>query len=122
MAQDTPAELTWNVCRPLGGGIAWQEPHVGATVVVAGTVVGTVVAGTVVETVVGDVVGTVVGAVVVVAGTVVKIVVGCIVVVGCTVVVNAPGSGFGLPTFQLRLETSKLTNPVGLTEKIPISV
>ena len=95
-----------------------------------GTVV--VVAWTVVEIVVGIVVGTIV----VVAGTVVEIVVGTIVVaavvvdtivvgavvgavVGCTLVVDAPGFGLGSPTFQLRLETGKLTNPADVTVKLP---
>mgnify|MGYP006954413347 CR=1 FL=1 len=85
----------------------WQLPTYSATPSSAGTVV-VVVAGTVVVTIV-------------VGSTVVVVVVGSTVVF-VVVVVNAPGSGFGSPTFQLRLETSKLTNPVGLTLMTPRSV
>jgi hypothetical protein len=60
---------------------------------------------------------------------VVVVVVGCtvvvpvvVVVVGCTVVVGELGSGLGSPTFQLRLETEKLTKPAGATGKLPSSV
>jgi hypothetical protein len=104
MAHDKLSVLTWNVCWPVVGGIPWQVLHT-----VGGTVVATVVAGTVVATVVAAVVAAVVAVVVAV-------------VVGCTVVVGALGSGFGSPTFQLRLETGKLTNPAVVTVKLPRSV
>ena len=125
MAHDIPAVLTWNVCWPVVGGIPWQVVHDDGTVV--GIVVGTVVGGTVVAVVVVDVAGVVVGTVVriVVVGTVVVAVVVAVVVVDVagvvvgTVVVVAPGFGFGSPTFQLRLETGKLTNPADVTVKLP---
>lgn len=132
-----PCPDTWNVCRPVAGGMAWQEPQAsgGMVVVVVGAVVAIVVetvVATVVVTVVGIVVGTVVGCTVVVAVVVGTIVVGIVVdavvvdatVVGVVVDVGggAFGSGFGSATFQLRPETGKLMNPAEVTVKLPRNV
>src|SRR5512140_1697777 len=132
MAHEKPAVLTWTVCRPVVGGIPWQATHDGVVVaIVVGTVVGgTVVVAVVVVDVAGVVVGTVVAGTVVVGGTVVVpvvvvdvagVVVGTVVGVVVGAVVGAPGFGFGSPTFQLRLETGKLTNPLDATVKLPRS-
>jgi hypothetical protein len=127
MAHDKLSVLTWNVCWPVVGGLPWQvRVHEdGGTVVamvVAGMVVTTVVAGMVVATVVAGMVVATVVAGMVVAMVVATVVAGMVVAMVVAAVVGALGSGFGSPTFQLRLETGKLTNPAVVTVTLPRSV